>query len=79
MTKAIRGVCSPALFFQFGPARVEGIERVLSRVQRGLRAYEARSIRCVVWIFKLRTFGLHQLLGFFNSLLDAGVFPRFEI
>jgi len=28
-----------ALFFQFGPTSVEVIQRVLSRVQRGLRAY----------------------------------------
>ena len=78
MTKAIRG-WSPTLLFQFGPARVEGIQCVLSRVQRGLRAYETRSIHRVGWIFQFRTFRLHQLLRFFYPLLDGGVLPRFEV
>src|ERR1035438_6909072 len=61
------------LLFQFSPARIQGIERLLCRVQFGLRAHQPRSIHRVGGIFQFRTFGSNQLLSFFHSLLDGGV------
>jgi len=42
---------SAVLLLQLGPARVEFIQCVLGRVQRGLRAYQPRSVHRVGWIF----------------------------
>ena len=50
---------SAVLFLQLSPSRVEGIERLLSRVQRGLRAYETRGIHRVGRVFQFCPFGLH--------------------
>jgi len=50
---------SAVLIFQFGPARVEGVERLLSRAQRSLRTYQTRGIGCVGWIFQFSTFSFY--------------------
>src|SRR5712692_2826252 len=67
------------LLIQVGPAFVESIKRLLSRFKRSLRAYETRRIHRVGRIFKFCAFGLHQLLGFLDSLLDASIFSLFQI
>ncbi len=47
------------LSFEFGPTSVELIQRVLSRVQHGLSAYQMRGICRIGWIFQFRAFRLH--------------------
>jgi hypothetical protein len=77
---AIRASHYP-LFFSSSAQRAYSASSVteLSCIQRSLRAYEMCRIGRIGRIFKFCAFGLHQLFGFFHSLLDSCVFPCFQI
>lgn len=70
---------SAAFLFEFCPPLIKIIEKPLSVIERGLSADKTRGIGSVRGIFEFGTPVVHDLLRFFDSLLDGGVLSCFQI